>query len=96
MMKHNFDFKKYLIIFHILFGVLGLLAVFSFIKSGKYPWIYKSFVTAYFISGTAILAVFFKTLKPFQKLYFELLFLTPFLLIAFWLFIKLFDRLFFG
>jgi hypothetical protein len=96
MNKHYVNFKKIFAAFHILFALLALLSVWQFILSGKYPWVYRSLLAAYFITGTAILAIFFKTLKPLQKLYFELLFLTPFLLLAFWLFIKAFDRLFFG
>ncbi|MEO8763607.1 MAG: hypothetical protein ABI416_04935 [Ginsengibacter sp.] len=65
-------------------------------KNEKHPWVYKSFLLAYIISGAVILTIFFRTLNPLQKTYFELLFLAPFLLIAFWLFIKLFDYFLFG
>jgi len=96
MTGHYFNFKKGFTVFHILSGVLTLICVFLFIQSEKYPWVYKSFLLAYIISGAAILTIFFRTLSPLQKTYFELLFLAPFLIMAFVLFIKLFDYLLFG
>lgn len=96
MTDHYFNFKKSLTVCHILFGVLALICIFLFMKNEKHPWVYKSFLLAYIISGAVILTIFFRTLNPLQKTYFELLFLAPFLLIAFWLFIKLFDYFLFG
>jgi hypothetical protein len=96
MKGHRFNFKKGFMGFHILSGVLTLLSIFLFIQSGKYPWIYKSFLLSYIISGVVILSIFFKTLKPFQKSYFELLFLAPLLIVAFWFLTKLFGYLLFG
>ena len=96
MKAHHFNFKKGFMVFHILSGVLTLLSIILFIQSGKYPWIYKSFLLSYIISGVVILTIFFRTLRPFQKSYFELLFLAPFLLVASWFLTKLFGYLLFG
>jgi hypothetical protein len=96
MKGHHFNFKKGFMVFHTLSGVLTLLSIFLFIQSGQYPCIYKSFLLSYFISGVVILTIFFRTLRPFQKSYFELLFSVPFLIMAFWFLTKLFGYLFFG
>jgi len=96
MESHHVNFKKGLMVFHILSGVLSLLSIILFIQSGKYPWIYQSFLFSYIISGVVILTIFFRTLRPLQKWYFELLFLAPFLLVAFWYLTKLFGYLLFG
>ena len=96
MKGYYFNFKKGFTVFHILSGLLALIFIFLFIRSEKYQWVYKSFLLSYIISGAVILVVFSRTLSRFQKTYFELLFLAPFLLIAFVLFIKAFDYLLFG
>jgi len=96
MKGHYVNFKKGFTVFHILSGVLALICIFLYIQNGKYPWVYKSFLLSYIISGAVILIIFFRRLSPLQKTYFELLFLAPFLLIAFELFIKAFDYLLFG
>jgi hypothetical protein len=96
MKQYHFNFKKGFMVFHILSGLLTLLSVILFIQNGKYPWIYISFLLSYIISGVVILTIFFRTLRPFQKSYFELLFLAPFLLVAFWYLTKLFGYLLFG
>lgn len=96
MKGHYFKFKKGFTVFHILSGVLALIFIFVFIRSEKYPWVYKSFLLSYIISGAVILVIFFRILSPLQKTYFELLFLAPFLIMAFELFIKAFGYLLFG
>ena len=96
MKEVSVNLKKGLMTFHALSIVLAIISVFLFRASEKYHWIYELFLLAYVSSGAAILVIFFKTLGTFQKLYFELLFLAPFLLIAFWLFIKLFAYFLFG
>lgn len=96
MEGYYFNFRKGFTVFHILSGVLTLICIFLFIQSEKYPWIYKSFLLSYIISGAVILTIFFRALSPLQKMYFEIVFLAPFLIMAFKLFIKLFDYLLFG
>jgi hypothetical protein len=96
MNNHQFNLKKGLTVLHILCGVLALLSIFIFMQNGKYPWVYKSFLLCYIVSGAAILTIYFKTLPLLQKLYFEVLFLVPLGTIAFWFFTKLFEYLFFG
>jgi hypothetical protein len=88
--------KKRLIIFHILSGVIALLSIFIFIQTEKYSGVYKSFLLCYIISGAVILTIFFKILPLFQRLYFELLFLLPLGVMAFWLFTRFFEYVFFG
>jgi hypothetical protein len=96
-MKGNyFNLKKGFMVFHIFSGVLALFSILLFIQSGKYPWVYKSFLLCYIFSGVAILTIFFTALPIFQRLYFELLFLAPLVVMAFWFFTKLFDYLMFG
>jgi len=88
--------QKKATIFHFISGALSLASFFIFLKSTKYYWIYIPFLAAYMISGIAILAVFFKSLGRIQRSYFELLFISPFLLMAFFLLTRLFEALFFG
>lgn len=96
MKAKHFDLKRNLIIFHILSGVMALLFIILFIQNGKYQWSYISFLLGYILSGTVFLALFFTTLRPLQRLYFELQFLVPLLVMAFWLFLKAFEYFLFG
>jgi len=89
-------FKKYITALHIISGILTLLSVAFFIKNEKYYWLPISFLAFYIISDVIILLVFFKTLAPVQKWYFEIVFTIPFLLIAFIIFIKLFEYFLFS
>jgi hypothetical protein len=96
-MKGNyFNLKKGFMLLHTFSGVLALFFILLFIQNGKSPWIYKSFLLVYIFSGVTILTIFFTTLPLFQRLYFELLFLLPLLVLAFWFFTKLFEYMFFG
>lgn len=88
--------KKILLFLHFFSGVFALLFILIFIKSGKHAWMYKLSLLTYIISGVAILTIFFKVLKPVQKVYFELVLLAPLLTMAFWIATRLFERLFFG
>ncbi len=96
MKREGFNLKKGVMFFHIVCGVLAACAILIFILNGKYPWMYKLFLGCYIFSGVAILAIFFKSLSRLQHLYFEILFLAPFLLAAFWFFTWLFEYYFFG
>jgi hypothetical protein len=96
MERRFMNFKKNVMVFHILSGVLGLCAGLFFMQNGKYPLVYQSLLFCYIVSGTVILTVFFKTLRRFQRLYFEIIFLVPLGLMAFWFFTKSFEYLFFG
>jgi hypothetical protein len=59
MNNRQFNFKKCLTVLHIFCGVLALLSIFIFVQNGKYPWVYKSFLLCYIVSGAAILTIFF-------------------------------------
>jgi hypothetical protein len=96
MKEQHFNVKKGFIIFHIFCGVLALFSIILFIKSGKHSWMYKLCLLSYICSGAAILTLFFTTLPLFQRLYFEVLFAVPLLLMAFWFLTWLFEYAFFG
>jgi uncharacterized membrane-anchored protein len=88
--------KKGLVVLHILSGLLAVTCIFIFIQNAKHPWLYKTFLLCYIISGAIILTIFFKTLPLFTRVYFEVLFLVPLGIMAFWFFTRLFEYLFFG
>ena len=96
MKREDFNLKKGFMFFHIVSGVLAACTILIFMLSEKYSWGYKLFLGFYIFSGVVILAIFFKSLSRLQHLYFEILFLAPFLLAAFWFFTWLFEYFFFG
>lgn len=83
MKREDFNLKKGFMFFHIVSGVLAACTILIFMLSEKYSWVYKLFLGFYIFSGVVILAIFFKSLSRLQHLYFEILFLAPFLLAAF-------------
>jgi hypothetical protein len=90
------NLKERVMVLHVISAALTLVSIFIFIQSQKYSWVVISFPIFFIISGMAILAIYRRKLSPFQKLYFELVFAIPFLIVAFWVGIKLFEYLFFG
>lgn len=90
------NLRKGFIAFHISSAVLTTLAILFFIQLEKFPGIYKISFIAYILSGWAILALFSKTLNPFQKSYFEFIFVIPLLIAAFLILVKIFEYLMFS
>lgn len=96
MNKKHLNYKKTITLFHVIFAILTLLSILFYIKTKFSFWIFIPFLALYFISGVVILIIYYKFLGPIQKSYFELLFIAPFLIIAFFVATKLFERLMFG
>lgn len=96
METRRFRFKKNITTIHIITGILTLISLALFLINEKYYWLPVPFLAIYVISGIIILFVFLKTLSTLQKWYFEIVFAIPFLLIAFIIFLKLFDFFLFG
>ncbi len=97
MKEYPLQLKKYLTILHIGTGVLAFLSIlFYFFISKEYPLIYQVCLLSYLLSGTLILALYFKTLGNFERWYLELLFIAPILVVTFLMVTRLFDHLLFG
>lgn len=97
MNKHPAQLKKHLTVFHISTGTLALLGVlFHLFITPAYPLFYQILLGCYVLSGSLILALYFKTLDNFQRWYLELVFIAPILIITFLLVTHLFDHLLFG
>lgn len=96
MQEKQHNFKKKLTLVHITSGVLAFIFILLFLKNPVYVWVFFSLLALYMISGILILIIYINILGPVQKAYFELLFIAPFLIMAFLFFTKLFDTFFFG
>lgn len=88
--------KKYLTVFHLVCGIPAFLFLIFVLININYLWLFIGSLSLYSLSGIVIFLAFFKTHSRFVKYYYEMVFAIPFLLIAFIIFLKLFDYFLFS